>query len=141
MFNHILAPVDLAHLDRLKRALEVTGDLARHYGVPVTYVGVTTPQPGPVAHSPEEFTAKLADFASGEAAKYGHDARSKAMISHDPAIDLDHVLHEARQEIGADLVLMGSHMPALRDYLWPSHGGKLALHGHSSVFLVREDDG
>ncbi|SIO26248.1 Nucleotide-binding universal stress protein, UspA family [Rhodovulum sp. ES.010] len=140
MFKHILAPVDLCHVDRLSRALEVTADLARHYDIPATYVAVTTPQPSKVAHSPEEFARKLADFAAEQGQKYGHDARSKSVVSHDPAVDLDHALREARQELEADLVVMGSHMPNLGDYLWPSHGGKLALHTHSSIMLVREHE-
>lgn len=140
MFNHILAPIDLGHVDRLKRALEVTADLARHYDIAVTYVAVTTPQPSTVAHNPEEFAAKLNAFAAGQAEKYGHKAAAKTVISHDPAVDLDHVLREARKEVEADLIVMGSHIPEMRDYLWPSHGGKLALHAHASILLVREHE-
>ncbi|ARE39169.1 hypothetical protein RGUI_1028 [Rhodovulum sp. P5] len=140
MFNHILAPVDLAHIDRLTRALEATADLARHYGIGVTYVAVTTPQPGKVAHSPEEFADKLDAFAKGQASEHGITAAAKTVVSHDPAVDLDHAIREVRQEIGADLVVMGSHMPTLGDYVWPSHGGKLALHAHASIFLVREHE-
>lgn len=141
MFDHILAPVDLAHIDRLTRALEVAADLARHYGIPVTYVAATTPQPGKVAHTPEEYAAKLDAFAAEQAEKHGHTAAAKTVVSHDPSIDLVHTLREARKEIGADLVVMASHMPDLGDYLWPSHGGELALHAHASVFLVREHEG
>lgn len=140
MFNHILAPVDLTHIDRLTRALEVAADLARHYDIEVTYVAVTTPQPSKVAHSPEEFAAKLDAFAREQGEKYGHKVSAKAVVSHDPAVDLDHALRGARQDTGADLVIMGSHMPNLGDYVWPSHGGKLALHAHASIMLVREHE-
>ncbi|TCP42825.1 universal stress protein [Rhodovulum marinum] len=140
MFCHILAPVDLAHVDRLTRALEVAADLARHYDIGVTYVAVTTPQPGPLAHSPEEFAGKLRAFAEEQAAKHGHRADAKTVVSHDPAVDLDHAIREARKDLNADLVVMGSHMPNLGDYVWPSHGGKLALHAHASIMLVREHE-
>ncbi|TCO70621.1 universal stress protein [Rhodovulum euryhalinum] len=140
MFRHILAPVDLAHLDRLSRALEVTADLARHYGIAVTYVAVTAPQPGKVAHNPEEFSRKLKAFADEQTARHGHGADARAVISHDPAVDLDRALRQVREEIGADLVVMGSHLPTLGDYVWPSHGGKLALHTHASILLVREHE-
>ncbi|MEX5728537.1 nucleotide-binding universal stress UspA family protein [Rhodovulum iodosum] len=140
MFTQILAPVDLAHIDRLGRALDVAADLARHYGIPVCYAAVTTPQPGTVAHSPEEFDAKLQAFAADQAERHGHKATAKTVISHDPSVDLDHALREARQEVGADLVVMASHLPNVGDYVWPSHGGKLALHAHASIFLVRDHE-
>lgn len=140
VFTHILAPVDLAHVDRLSRALEVTADLARHYDIPVTYVAVTAPQPGKVAHNPEEFADRLAAFAADQAARHGHRADARAMVSHDPAVDLDHALQKARKDIGADLVVMASHIPGLGDYVWPSHAGKLALHAHASILIVRPHD-
>jgi len=40
-------------------------------------------------------------------------------------------------EIGADLVVMQSHLPGLVDYVWPSNGGKIAGHSRASVFVVR----
>lgn len=140
MFTHILSPVDLAHVDRLSRALEVTADLARHYDITVTYVAVTSPQPGKLAHSPEEFADKLTAFAKDQAARHGHKAEAKTVVSHDPAVDLENAIREARKELGADLVVMGSHMPNLGDYVWPSHGGKLALHAQASILLVREHE-
>jgi len=140
VFTQIMAPVDLAHVDRLKRAIEVTADLARHYDVEATYVAVTSPQPGEVAHSPEEYETKLGAFAEQQAEKHGYKASFKLVVSHDPAVDLDDALSEALEEIGADLVVMATHIPGLVDYVWPSHGGKLASHSSASVFLVRPQD-
>ena len=137
MFNHILAPVDLAHVDRLGRALEVAADLARHYGVDVTYVAVTSPQPGEVAHNPEEYEKKLKAFADEQSKAHGQTAHARLMVSHDPAVDLDTKLTAALEEIGADLVVMATHIPGLVDYIWPSHGGKFASHTDASVMLVR----
>ena len=50
---------------------------------------------------------------------------------------MDHQLCEAMDEIGADLVVMGSHIPHW--YEFGSHGGKLAAHAHCSVMIVRDD--
>ena len=44
---------------------------------------------------------------------------------------------EAAEELGADLVVMATHVPNLTDYIWASHGGHLASHAKASVFLVR----
>ena len=60
-----------------------------------------------------------------------------AIFSHDPAVDLDPALIKAAEEIGADLIVMASHIPNLMDYVWPSNGGTIAGHSKASVFVVR----
>ncbi len=134
-----MVPVDLAHVARLSRALQVAADLSRLYQAEACYVAVTAATPGPAAHNPQEFAAKLAAFAQGEAARHGHVASSHSVVSHDPAVDLDHALVRARKETGADLVVMASHVPGIADYLFPSHGGRMAQHSDVSVMIVRED--
>lgn len=140
MFKKIMVPVDLAHAERLTRALQVAADLARHYDVPACYVAVTASTPGPLAHNPQEFADKLAAFAAGQSAKHGHETESLSMISHDPAVDLDDTLLKARRQLDADLVVIASHVPGVSDYLFPSHGGKLASHSKVSVMVVREGE-
>jgi nucleotide-binding universal stress UspA family protein len=137
VYTKIMAPVDLAHVDRLDKALRAAADLSNHYKIPVCYVGVTAATPGPLAHNPEEFAEKLEAFGRRQASLYGHEATTKAYTSHDPAIDLDDTLLAAVNEIGADLVVMASHIPDIVDYVWPSNGGKIASHSDASVFVVR----
>ncbi|MDF2235027.1 universal stress protein [Albimonas sp. CAU 1670] len=137
MYSSIMTPVDLAHVDRLRKSLDVAAGLARLYDAPIAYVAVTSPEPSAVAHSPEEFAAKLETFAAAEAETHGIRATAHPVVSHDPGVDLDRKLIKAADEIGADLVVMQSHVPNLADHLWPSHGGALASHAKVSVFLVR----
>lgn len=140
MFKHIMVPVDLAHSDRLKGALKVAADLADHYGARVTYVGVTSPQPSSVAHTPQEFAEKLARFAAAQTETTGvKEAGSHPITSHDPSIDLDKALAEAGESLGADLIVMGSHIPRAFDLR--SHGAHLAQLSHHSVMLVRDEAG
>jgi nucleotide-binding universal stress UspA family protein len=139
MFKRIMAPVDLAHKESLEKALKATGDIAKHYNAPVTYVGVAASAPGALGHNPKEFGEKLSAFAAGQAEEYGITADSRPVISHDPSVDLDHALMKAADEMGADLVVMASHVPGLADYAWPPHGGRIAAHAHASVFVVRPD--
>ncbi|MDJ0823944.1 MAG: universal stress protein [Rhodobacter sp.] len=138
MFQRILAPVDLAHLEKLERALDVTAEEARHHGAPVTFVSVTAAAPGPLAHNPEEFRAKLEAFAKDQADRRGIDATALAVISHDPTTDVDDALLKAVEDTGADLVVMASHKPGMAEYFWPSNGGKIASHSDASVFVVRD---
>lgn len=132
-----MAPVDLAHIEKLTRALQCTADLARQYGIPVTYVSVTSSAPTSIAHNPQEFDAKLAAFAKGEADKHGIETAGHMVVAHDPSIDVDGALRHAIDETGADLVVMASHVPGRLEFLWPSHGGRLAEHAKCSVFIVR----
>ena len=137
MYQHIMVPVDLAHAEALEKALQTAADLGRHYGCPVTYVGVTASTPGALGHNPDEFAERLAAFGREETAKRGVEIATRAVTSHDPTADLDTALLHTAQELGADLVVMATHLPSMADYLWPSNGGRMAAHSSLSVFLVR----
>ncbi|MCW3782301.1 universal stress protein [Defluviimonas salinarum] len=137
MFSKIMVPVDLKHLDRMQKSLQAAADLARLYSATVCYVGVTSAEPSELGHGPGEVADRLADLTKTEAAKHGHGGASHLVISHDPTTELDKALHETVGEIGADLVIMATHIPNVTDYIWASHGGSLALHSRASVMLVR----
>ncbi len=137
MFNTIMTPVDLAHPKSLSKALGCTADLAKAYDAQVVLVGVTATTPGSVAHTPEEYSDKLRQFAKEQGALHGFSAQTHMMISHDPTADLDDKLLGAISETGADLVVMASHLPNIADVVWPSNGGKIATHADISVLIVR----
>ena len=137
MYSKIMTPVDLAHVDKLQRALTCAADLAAHYGAELVYVGVTAETPGPLGHNPAEYGEKLQQFAADQAKAHGITASAHAVAAHDPAVDLDSTLIGAIDAIGADLVVMQSHIPNFTDYIWPSNGGTLAGHAKVSVMLVR----
>lgn len=137
MYKNIMVPVDLAHEDKLTRSLTCAGDLAKHWGANVTYVGVTSPVPGKLAHNPEEYKERLARFAAAQGELHGIEAESHAAVSHDPAVDLDKTLLSAIRDTKADLVVMQTHIPNIADYIWASHGETVAGHTDISVMLVR----
>jgi len=137
VFKKIMVPVDLAHRDDLGKALSCASDLAGHYGSEIVYVGVTSSTPGQLAHNPAEFKTKLDAFASEQAEANGVKASADTIVSHDLRSDIDDKLLEAARDIGADLVVMQSHMPNVMDYVWPSNGGKIAEHAKCSVLVVR----
>lgn len=138
MFTRIMTPVDLAHVDRMERSLQCGAELARLWGIPVIYVGVTAQTPGSLAHNPEEFAHRLHAFAAEQGEARSVTAKAHTAISHDPAADLDDALLKAVKDIDADLVVMASHVPGLTDYIWPSNGGKVAAHAAASVLVVRD---
>lgn len=137
MFNRIMVPVDLAHSDKLDRALRCAADLAQHYSATVVYVGVAAATPGSVAHNPKEFAEKMGAFAASQGETHGVATDSLALTSHDPTTDLDPTLLKAVEDTKADLVVMASHIPNLTDYFWPSNGGTIAARAKVSVMVVR----
>ena len=138
MFKRIMVPVDLAHIPALRKALEVAAGVAKQYDIPVTYVGVTSAAPSALGHNPDEFDARLTAFGAEQASANGIVGETKTVISHDPTTDVDDALLHAVKDVGADLVVMASHVPGLADYVWPSNGGKIAAHSDASVFVVRD---
>lgn len=137
MYKRIMVPVDLAHVDRLEKALATAADLARHYAIPVCYAGVAASTPGALGHNPGEYAARLAAFAGEQGARYGHAVSDHPCTSHDPAVDLGPTLMRAIHDTGADLVVMASHVPGLPDHFFTSNAGWLASHADISVLVVR----
>ena len=137
MFSTIMIPVNLAHADKLDKAMTVATEIAKKENAGLIAVGVTTSQPSTVAYNPEEFERKLGEFAAAASEKYGLDVRHKALNSHDPVRDLDDVLMKSIGDNNVDLVVMASHVPGVTDYIFASNAGYLASHAPVSVFVVR----
>jgi nucleotide-binding universal stress UspA family protein len=137
VYSKVMVPVDLAHVDRLTKAIDLATDFAKRYAIPVCFVGITPSTPTPVAHTPKEFARSLEDFAQAQGDKHGLTATSAAYISDDPAVDLDQTLMQAIEDQGADLVVMASHIPGLPEHIFHSNVGHLAAHAKVSVFVVR----
>lgn len=137
MFSKIMVPIDLAHAERMEGAIKMASDLARLYSADICYVGATTATPSAVAHTPQEYRDKLDAFAKKEASAHGQSATAHVVISHDPVATLDDDLVNAVSEVGADLVVMATHVPGIGDLVWGSNGGNLARHTRASVCLVR----
>lgn len=141
MYSKIMVPIDLAHIEVIEPTLETVADLARHYNAEVCYVGVTSTTPSSVARTPAEFTQKLEAFAQKRAEVHGQPVTTHTIASPDPVADLDQDLVQAIADVGADLVIMPTHLPKQIDIIMPSHGGKVATHTDVSVFLVRPRKG
>ena len=137
MHDKIMVPVDLAHKERLGKALDRAASLAKASDAQLVLVGATTPTPSAVAHSPEEFREKLDAFAQETADSHGITAQGHAIIDPDPSIDLGDKLIKTATEISADLIVMATHDPGLREHIIASNGGYVASHAHTSVYLVR----
>lgn len=137
MFKTVAVPFDMAHAEKQVKAISVAADLSKHYDATVTLVGVTSNTPSSSAHNPDEFAGKLKEYAAEQSAKYGIMFGTHSTVSVDVTADLEKKLNEAIHDIGADLVVMASHEPGFRDFLFRSHSGNLATHTDLSVMIVR----
>lgn len=137
MFKNIAVPFDLAHADKQTKAVSAAADLAKHYGSSLTLVGVTSNTPSASAHNPEEFAEKLAAHAATQSDVHGITFKTHSAVSVDLTVDLEKKLNDAIHAIGADLIIMASHEPGFRDFLFKSHSGRLATHTDLSVMIVR----
>lgn len=137
MFSKIMVPVDLVHKDTLDKALDVAGDMARHYGASIDVVSVGGELPGELGHTPQEFGDRLEGFATQLREKYGVTVKADPLMAHDPAVDTTAELMKAIDKVGADLVIMASHEPGFFEHIFSSHGGYIAQHAKVSVLVVR----
>lgn len=137
MYSRIMVPVDLAHADKMTRAFDAAAILAKPRNATIVYTGVVAETPGSIAHNPKEFADKLQAFAEEQRGARGLPAEAHAVTSHDPSVDLNEKLVEAAKEVGADLIVMASHVPGVADHWFHGHGPYVAQNAPMSVFLVR----
>lgn len=137
MYSTIMVPVDLEHTETLQKAVSTAADLGKLYQAEIVMVGVTDSVPGGIASSTRDFTEQLETYAATQGSRHNVNFSAKAITSHDVPAELDSLLADAAAEIGADLIIMASHVPGLADYVFSSNAGYLANHSKLSVFVVR----
>jgi len=139
MYAKIMVPVDLQHTDKIEKSLQAAAELAKQWDAGICFVAVTGRVPNRVAKSPGEFEVELNLFAREHADKYGITTEAHVISSVDVAVELDDKLLLAIDEIGADLVVMASHVPDVPDrlHLMSSNAAYIVRHASVSVFVVR----
>ena len=88
----------------MTEALSVGVELARDHDANIIVGSVSMSGPIAVARNPEEFAAKLDQFALEKSEELKKATGTKVMLSHDPTIDIDNVLQKASSELSAYLV-------------------------------------
>lgn len=139
MYQRILVPVDLQHVDKMGKALDTAAELARRWQAELWYVAVTGKVPNRVAKSPEAYAAELERFAGDQGRALGLEIHSRTISSVDVTVELDDTLIQAARDIDADLIVMPSHIPGVPDrlHLVSSNAAYIVRHSAMSVFVVR----
>ena len=140
MFKHILVPVDLAETELAKSAIDAAIGMARQSGGTVRLVNVLPMTPVMLAeYVPPDFEAQQKSVSE----------EALAIIAKECALDAGKVTsvvrqggiyHEVLEEakaIGADLIVMSSHRPAMRTYFLGSNAGHVVRYAKCSVLVLR----
>jgi nucleotide-binding universal stress UspA family protein len=128
MYKNILLPVDLDYPEVAAKALEVAKDMARAEGASLTVISVQPIVIDETGTPPPDYQPKMDAYL----AKHGG---MKGILKLGGSISAE--IRYAAEEIGADLIVMGSHDPHFTDYLIGSNAAHVALHTPCSVLVVR----
>lgn len=143
MIASILCAIDMSQPDPESRTLKVAADLARLFGAKLDVVTVI-PDFGvgevssyfPAGYQDKAREAALEALGAHVAEVLGAEANAK--LRHEVAVGkvYEEVLRVA-EEAGSDLIVVGSHLPGLRDYLLGSNASRIVRHAPCSVHVVR----
>lgn len=140
MYQRILVPVDLSDPALAKPAIETACALARPSGGSVRLVNVLPMTPVMLAeYVPPDFDTQQRKSSEDSLAALGRncglDAGRISTVVRQGGI-YHEVLEEA-EDIGADLIVMSSHRPAMRTYFLGSNAGHVVRYAKCSVLVVR----
>ena len=140
MFKTILVAIDLEQGDDNRRILQAAKNSAESNGADVHLLSVVAAAPAIVSQFLDENYEQLASGqAEAELAKLGSalDLKSgKVSSSVRFGIVYEEVIAEA-EKLRADLIITGSHMPHLTDFLLGSNAARVVRHSGCSVLVVR----
>jgi nucleotide-binding universal stress UspA family protein len=141
MFKQILVPVDLADPELAKPSIETAVALARPTGGRMRLLNVLPMTPVMLAeYVPPDFDEQQRKSAEEALAiiarESGFDAAHVSGIVRQGGV-YHEVLEEAK-EIHADLIVMSSHLPAMRTYFLGSNAAHVVRYAKCSVLVVRQ---
>jgi nucleotide-binding universal stress UspA family protein len=140
MFKQILVPVDLADTQLAKPAIDTAVSLARSSGGNVRVLNVLPMTPVMLAeYVPPDFDAQQRQSAEEALAIISKecDLAAGRVTSTVRQGGIYHEVLEEAKAIGADLIVMSSHRPAMKTYFLGSNAGHVVRYAKCSVLVVR----
>ena len=140
MFKRILVPIDLADVELAKPAIETAVSLVGGSGGKVRLLNVLPMTPVMLAeYVPPDFDMQQRKSAEEAMAiickECGLDpARVSSTVRQG---GIYHEVLEEAKAIGADLIVMSSHRPAMKTYFLGSNAGHVVRYAKCSVLVVR----
>jgi nucleotide-binding universal stress UspA family protein len=141
MYKSILVPVDLSDLEIAAPAIKAAVQLAEWTGAKLRLINVQQILPATyMDYVPPEFDAQQREWADTEMkavqSKVGLPPERVSIVVRIGGI-YPEILAEA-EEWAADLIVIGSHRPAMSTYLLGSNAKTVVRHAKCSVLVVRE---
>src|SRR5947199_971465 len=140
MFKQILVPIDLADVELAKPAIETAVSLVTASGGKLRLLNVLPMTPVMLAeYVPPDFDVQQRQ-SSEEALQI--IARESGLPPEQVSgtVRQGGIYHEVLEEaksIGADLIVMSSHRPAMKTYFLGSNAGHVVRYAKCSVLVVR----
>ena len=142
MYKNILIPIDLNQKSSWEKALPTAIEYCRAFGAKL-HIMTVIPDFGMAmvgSYFPEGFEAKQRQEADKRLHEFVAQQVPKDMV-------VQHIVAEGTpyqeilrmaERIDADLILMASHRPELKDYLVGPNSERVVRHFNRSVLVVRE---
>ncbi|MDB5569769.1 MAG: universal stress protein UspA [Hyphomicrobiales bacterium] len=140
MFKTILVPVDLSDLEVATPAIDAAVRMAEWSGAALRLVNVQQLLPATyMDYVPADFDAQQREWAQAELSKVtARIPLPSERVSGTVRVGgiYPEILAEA-EDWGADLIVIGSHRPAMSTYLLGSNAKTVVRHARCSVLVVR----
>jgi nucleotide-binding universal stress UspA family protein len=142
MYEKVLVPVDLGDKHSWRKAIPTAVALCEAFDASLIVMTVVPTVGMPVVgqYLPQDFDASVTRQVTSQLKAFVH-----AQVP--PGIETQHMVRLGKiyQEIihvaaehDADLIVMGSHHPELKDYLLGPNAARVTRHARTSVMVVRD---
>jgi len=138
MFKKVLLPVDHADASSWQQALPVALEQAQQAGAALHIVTVV-PEVLGLPNLPADYGSGMVSHATEQLDKLVKEQVSDG-VSVSQKVRQGAVYREILAEaesVGADLIVMASHRPELKDYLLGPNAARVVRHAQTSVLVVR----
>jgi nucleotide-binding universal stress UspA family protein len=138
-FENILVAIDLGEDSSWKEALPTAIDQAQHTGGRLHIVTVVPDEPPQLAWLPEDYSKKMIAYANTQLAKL-IETHVPEQMKAQPHVRQGTIYSEIvklAKELGADLIVMASHRPELKDYLLGPNAARVLRHAGCPVLVIR----
>jgi len=133
MLHKILLPIDPTTAEFWQPAIDAAVDIARKYRATLLVVWVAPP----VESDPVDFTTiHMPALEAAAAERLPNDVTTELHLRADWG-DPDREICNAAEELGADLIVMGTHRPHDGESLGDSNAATVVLNAKCSVYVVR----
>lgn len=141
MYQHILLPLDLNHLDESKQAIAFVTALAKSYGAKITAM-TSVPDFGMSivgSYFPKDFEKQAcveaeAQLEQAVAGAFDQDLTVARIVGHGKAYK---EINRIAEEQSCDLIVVTSGHRHVDDYLLGSNAARVVRHARTSVHVIR----